>query len=251
VLLRFAGEPAQVLVAHFVFVNRYVAAVKGCTRWVFVRQSGVGYILPFQGDALYGPKGILACRWADFSPGRSRAPLTASPEMERDSRRLDRPDVGERNRTRRRRIPGFRGTQTTPLAGSQLSPTPIHWPRAQASQVGHVDGLRRGLPISPFLASDGHLSDCEISLGKNAKCATKGKAYGALGNTLDAGRGECSVGRLAEIRKASPLPDSPVPANHARSPELERYATKGNLVHSEGLRVYKCARPAGQIGNPG
>ena len=58
-------------------------------------------------------------------------------------------------------------------------------------------------------------------------------------------------GGLAEMRKASQLPDSPVSANHARSPELEHYATKGNLVHSEGNRVYKSAHPARQIGNPG
>jgi len=50
---------------------------------------------------------------------------------------------------------------------------------------------------------------------------------------------------LAEMRKASQLPDSPVPANDARSPELERYAIKGNLVHSEGRRVYKRAHPRG------
>ena len=69
-------------------------------------------------EAGYEPKGILARRWTDFSLGRSRASLTASPEMERDSQWLDRPDVGELNRTRRRRIPGFRGIQTTPLAVS-------------------------------------------------------------------------------------------------------------------------------------
>ena len=41
--------------------------------------------------------------------------------MERDSQRLDRPDVGERNRTRRRGIPGFRGTQATPLEDFRFS----------------------------------------------------------------------------------------------------------------------------------
>jgi hypothetical protein len=38
--------------------------------------------------------------------------------MERDSQWLDRPDVGELNRIRRRSIPGFRRAQTTPLAVS-------------------------------------------------------------------------------------------------------------------------------------
>jgi len=35
-----------------------------------------------------------------------------------------------------------------------------------------------------------------------------------------------------------------------RSPELEDHATKNNLVHLEGLRVYKATYPGGQNGNP-
>jgi hypothetical protein len=76
----------------------------------------------------------------------------------------------------------------------------------------------------------------------------KGKAYGALGNTSAARQANAQWG-LAEMRKASQLPDSPVPANHAGSPELEPYANQGQFG-SLGLRVYKCADQVGQIGNP-
>lgn len=44
-----------------------------------------------------------------------------------------------------------------------------------------------------------------------------------------------SSGGLAEMRKASQLPDSPVFANHARSSELEHYATKGNWFTRKGI----------------
>jgi hypothetical protein len=41
-------------------------------------------------------------------------------------------------------------------------------------------------PISTNQPSEIHWGKCKMS--------HKGKAYGALGNTLDAGKGECSVG---------------------------------------------------------
>lgn len=70
-------------------------------------------------EACYEPKVILPLRRTGFSSSRHRAPLQASPEMERASRWLDGADVGERNRTRRRRIPRLRGPQTTTLGESR------------------------------------------------------------------------------------------------------------------------------------
>lgn len=62
--------------------------------------------------ACYEPKSILACRWTDFSPSRSRASRAACPEMERDFQRMGRSDVDKLDRARRRRILGLRGTPT-------------------------------------------------------------------------------------------------------------------------------------------
>jgi hypothetical protein len=88
-----------------------------------------------------------------LSPGRSRAPLAAPPEMERDSQWLDRPDVGECNRTRRRRFPGFRGIQTTALAVSASQGNGL---LAVDNAVLHYEGnFLQGGDVVQGIAGDG------------------------------------------------------------------------------------------------
>lgn len=69
----------------------------------------------------YEPKDIFAGRWTDFSSGRNRTSVTASPKMERDYQRLVRSNVGELIGGSSRGAPRIPWTQKTRLTAETIA----------------------------------------------------------------------------------------------------------------------------------